>query len=621
MRRTALLLLLTPILAATAGPRPAPAQPQPGDLAVVDIQAGTNQRGAVFLVNPVTGMRRVLSDLGNASQGPIAVQAYSIAIGPGGDFFVVDRRGGTNCGFGSGCGALLRVDRVTGARTLVSDFGVEQAPNPPPDTGLSPFDIALEDGGQFLVTDPSARFVPNQDLAGVLFRVDPGTGARTAVSDFTNQAQGPLGARPSGVAVSGGHALVTDPFLGLLFRVDRGTGARTVLSNFTDPAQGPTAPFPAPIAATADINNQVLVVDQFGEFQDGIGLLWSVDAGNGTRTIVSDFRTAAQGPLAFNLSSVKLDADNRILVLDFDSGTNFFGALYHVDRATGQRDCVSDFGSAAQGPLGREPSGLAVVPGARPPGLSLAAAVLPASRSVQVGQTATAFVSIINTGASVAKAVGIPLQGCTIPATITYQTTNPLTNALTGTVNTPVDIPAGATQTFVVAITPTAPFAPADAAFAFGGDNTAAVARVVGLNTLLLSGSAAPVPDVVALGATINNNGIVDVLGANGTGFFSVATANVGASAAITASVDTGSAVLPLNIQICQTNPATGECTSALGPTVDTSIGAFATPTFAVFVTAQGPVPFDPALNRIFVRFKDAGGVTRGATSVAVRTQ
>jgi hypothetical protein len=54
---------------------------------------------------------------------------------------------------------------------------------------------------------------------------------------------------------------------------------------------------------------------------------------------------------------------------------------------------------------------------------------------------------------------------------------------------------------------------------------------------------------------------------------------------------------------------------------VTTSIAGNATPTFAFFVASTGSVPFDPALNRIFVRFKDAGGVTRGSTSVAVRTQ
>ena len=48
-------------------------------------------------------------------------------------------------------------------------------------------------------------------------------------------------------------------------------------------------------------------------------------------------------------------------------------------------------------------------------------------------------------------------------------------------------------------------------------------------------------------------------------------------------------------------------------------IPANGTPTFSVFASAMGNVPFDPANNRIFVRFSDSGGVTRGATSVAVR--
>ena len=78
---------------------------------------------------------------------------------------------------------------------------------------------------------------------------------------------------------------------------------------------------------------------------------------------------------------------------------------------------------------------------------------------------------------------------------------------------------------------------------------------------------------------------------------------------------------MPGVVNICETNPANGQCISAINASVTTQINANATPTFGIFVQGSGNVPFDPAANRIFVRFKDGGGVTRGSTSVAVRTQ
>jgi hypothetical protein len=141
-----------------------------------------------------------------------------------------------------------------------------------------------------------------------------------------------------------------------------------------------------------------------------------------------------------------------------------------------------------------------------------------------------------------------------------------------------------------------------------------------GLNTLLLSVSTTPVPDIIALAITSTNDGIIDVPGAAGTGAFAVATVNVGASGNITATADTGGAALPVNLFICQTNPGTGACLASPSGGVTTTINANATPTFAVFVQGNGTVPFDPAVNRIFVRFS-SGGVTRGSSSVAVRTQ
>ena len=140
------------------------------------------------------------------------------------------------------------------------------------------------------------------------------------------------------------------------------------------------------------------------------------------------------------------------------------------------------------------------------------------------------------------------------------------------------------------------------------------------MNTLLLVADSGPVPDIVALSATLTGDGIVNL--AN-TGVFAVATVNVGVAATITVSADTGNAGLPVSIGLCETNPATGMCINPTMPTlgpVITSIASDATPSFAFSVTGTASVPFDPANNRVFVRFKDAGGVTRGSTSVAVRT-
>jgi hypothetical protein len=251
---------------------------------------------------------------------------------------------------------------------------------------------------------------------------------------------------------------------------------------------------------------------------------------------------------------------------------------------------------------------------------SVVAAVLPSSRSVQVGVAATAFATVINIGQAIA--VGCSIAPVTsVPASFIYQTTDPATNQVNGFPNTAANIAAGAAQSFVLATTPTAPFAPTDVQFSFVCSNTDPAPINVGLNTLLLSASDIPVPDIVALAATTTNDGILNIPGTNGTGAFAVATVNVGATGTITASADTGSGALPVNISLCQTDPATGQCISALGPIVTTMINANATPTFAIFVQGNGNVPFDPAANRIFVRFKDGGGLTRGSTSVAMRTQ
>lgn len=253
-----------------------------------------------------------------------------------------------------------------------------------------------------------------------------------------------------------------------------------------------------------------------------------------------------------------------------------------------------------------------------PTATGLAASVLPSSRSVQIGSPASAFATMINSTTQ-AMDCGIAPQTYA-PADFAYQTTDPTTNALTGTPNTPVDIAAGGVQSYVFTFTPTAEILPTDVLLAFDCTNKDPAPVVSGLNTFLLSASSSPVSDIVSMATTPSGDGIVNLAS---TGVFAVASVNVGSSDTLTVSADTGDATLPVSIALCETNPTTGACINPPAPTsgsVITTIAANATPTFGLFVTSTDTVPFDPANKRIFVYFRDALEATRGSTSVAVRT-
>jgi hypothetical protein len=240
----------------------------------------------------------------------------------------------------------------------------------------------------------------------------------------------------------------------------------------------------------------------------------------------------------------------------------------------------------------------------------LAAAVLPSSRSVRVGCAASAFITIINGGTETAVGVGIA-PATSLPAEFFYQQTDPATNQpIPGTANTPANIPPGQFQTYVIALTPRAAIDPTEVFFNYFGVNTTPPQAFPGINTLLISASPTPVPDLVALAAVASGNGIADIPGPNGTGAFAVASVNVGAGGSITVSADTGGVPLPLAVAVCQTD-ASSNCAQQPAPSVTTFIAGGGTPTFSFFVMGGGTIPLDPGKNRVFVRFVDAGNHAR----------
>jgi hypothetical protein len=80
------------------------------------------------------------------------------------------------------------------------------------------------------------------------------------------------------------------------------------------------------------------------------------------------------------------------------------------------------------------------------PLVNLVAAILPSRRSAQVRAPVTAFATVINAGDKPAVDVGISLVqfSGSVSATLTYQATDPQTNAVIGLPNTPADHPLAA---------------------------------------------------------------------------------------------------------------------------------------------------------------------------------
>ena len=250
---------------------------------------------------------------------------------------------------------------------------------------------------------------------------------------------------------------------------------------------------------------------------------------------------------------------------------------------------------------------------------TLVASVLPSSRSVVTGTIATAFATVINSGGGAA-------QGCVVappngfPGSYTFQTTD-ASNVPNGTPNAPVDIPAGAAQSFVFGVVPTIDLNSLELAMVFTCGNVLPAASVPGLDTLGLTASQVSMPDLIAIGATPSGDGIVTAT-PGAAAFFAASAINIGAGNHVVALVDDNGSNLPVTVTLCRTDPGTGVCIDPSSPGGSTTslLATSEVSTYAVFIIANGPITFDPARNRLFIRFKTLDGVTRGATSVAIRT-
>lgn len=250
------------------------------------------------------------------------------------------------------------------------------------------------------------------------------------------------------------------------------------------------------------------------------------------------------------------------------------------------------------------------------------AAVAPTGRAVQVGNLVSGFATIINSGSIPAKNCGLGLTLGLPVSGFSYQTTDPSTNTPVGSADTPVDIAAGGSQSYVFSFTPTGVLNAEPVEIAYRCDNMNVVAAIDNVNVFNTTATSDPTADLVSISATVDGDGIVKVP-EGGAGAFSIAAINIGVAAnvAFAASAVGAQNQAVFTVQVCETD-AQANCLQPPGPIANTVFGANETHTYSVFLFHNGAaVPLDPAKNRIAALFATGGGVTAvGSTGVAVQT-
>lgn len=213
-----------------SGPRASVAVESPTDVFVVHPFFGTDARAALFRVNPTTGVRSIISDFGDATQGPLLGRTGEegrfdiggLALERSGDFLFV--------ALGLDTARLVRIDRSTGSRAILSDLS-DPAQGP---TVIPSFGLAVEESGSIMIGGSKAGG------DGALFRVDPSSGVRTLFRDLgtddvhTSRSVGDLAIDFSGnLMVKTSVTNGPPPFAGFhqLLRVDPMTGMSASVSS------------------------------------------------------------------------------------------------------------------------------------------------------------------------------------------------------------------------------------------------------------------------------------------------------------------------------------------------------------------------------------------------------
>ena len=192
-----------------------------GRIYVVGSDFGVGQ--VVAQVNPITGHRTVVSDLQDATQGPVGSGFTHLAVEASGDLLLLLP--------GVLSDDVVRIDPITGQRTVVTSIY-------DPSENMSHRDLAVESSGAVLVLSyRTGSPAPLVLVPPKITRVDPASAAHALVSDYADPAQGPTYGAGNSVGFSDWLTVELSQRIVALsrwevLRVHPVTGAREVVTPF-----------------------------------------------------------------------------------------------------------------------------------------------------------------------------------------------------------------------------------------------------------------------------------------------------------------------------------------------------------------------------------------------------
>jgi sugar lactone lactonase YvrE len=313
---------------------------------------------AILRVDAVSGVRSVVSGDG-AGSGPAFSRLEGLAFAANGDLIAADRDA-VPAGTSPFNGAIFRVNVLTGARTIIASNAIGTGPQ-----FRNPLKAIVTASGDLFVLDVTAG---DDDC---IFKVAVATGTRSLLSCTGAPGTGPdLNGANDLVVAPDGRLLVTDSDLSFgkseILAVDPVTGARSTVSSNTHPSGTPE--LHVPVGLAVDAAGDLVVPDQNAltdtPFAAGGEAVLRVNATTGMRALISSNATPAGGPSLSTPQAVALAADGDILIPDNNGSTDgASAAILRVDPATGERQTVSENAAPAGGASLGGLSSIAVQPG------------------------------------------------------------------------------------------------------------------------------------------------------------------------------------------------------------------------------------------------------------------